>query len=140
MNESTAVKRNEPSTATSAANRSESAARREAEAALLPPVDVIEDRAGITLRADLPGVPKESLSLQLDADTLTIEGEVRLAVPQGMEASYVEVNIPRFRRVFTLSKELDASKVSAELKHGVLNLRIPKTEQAQPRRIEVKVG
>jgi HSP20 family molecular chaperone IbpA len=57
-----------------------------------------------------------------------------------MEASYAEVSVPRFRRVFTLSKELDTDKVSAEFKHGVLNLRIPKAEHAQPRRIDIKVS
>jgi len=109
------------------------------EAALMPPVDVIEDSTGITLYADLPGVPKDKLNLQVEADSLTIEGEVGLTIPEGMEASHAEVSLPRFRRVFTLSKELDPAKVSAELKQGVLTLRIPKAEHAQPRRIEIKV-
>lgn len=109
-------------------------------AALLPPVDVVEDSAGITLFADLPGVPREKLNLKVEADTLTIEGEVGLAVPEGMEASHAEVGLPRYRRVFTLSKELDSQKVAAELKNGVLKLRIPKAEHAQPRRIDIAVG
>jgi HSP20 family molecular chaperone IbpA len=106
----------------------------------MPPVDVIEDSTGITLSADLPGVPKDKLRLQVEADTLTIEGEVSIALPEGMEASYAEVSVPRFRRVFTLSKELDTGKVSAEFSQGVLNLRIPKAEHAQPRRIDIKVS
>jgi HSP20 family protein len=110
------------------------------EAALMPPVDVIEDSTGITLYADLPGVPKDKLNLQVEADTLTIEGELSLPVPEGMEASHAEVSLPRYRRVFTLSKELDAGKVSADLNQGVLRLRIPKAEHAQPRRIEIKVA
>jgi HSP20 family protein len=111
-----------------------------AEAALMPPVNVFEDAAGITLYADLPGVPKDKLSLQVEADTLTIEGEVSLDTPEGMEATHAEISLPRYRRVFTLSKELDSEKVSAELRNGVLKLRIPKAEHAQPRRIEVKAG
>lgn len=111
-----------------------------AEAALVPPVDVIEDAAGITLYADLPGVPKDKLDLQVEADTLTIEGEVTLNTPSGMAPGHVEVDVPRYRRVFTLSKELDSGKVSAEFRHGVLKLRIPKAEHAQPRRIEIKVA
>lgn len=110
------------------------------EPALLPPVDVIEDSTGITLYADLPGVPKDKLSLHVEADTLTIEGEISLATPEGMEASHAEVSLPRYRRAFTLSKELDAGKVSAELKNGVLTLRIPKAEHAQPRRIAINVA
>jgi len=110
------------------------------EPSLLPPVNVIEDASGITLYADMPGVPKEKLSLQIDADTLTIEGTLALDVPEGMEASHAEVNLPRYRRVFTLSKELDTDKVNAEFKQGVLKLRIPKAEHAQPRRIEVHIA
>lgn len=110
------------------------------EAALLPPVDVIEDAGGITLYADLPGVPKEKLSLHVEADTLTIEAELALNLPEGMEPSHAEVALPRYRRVFTLSKELDTGKVAAELNQGVLKLRIPKAEHAQPRKIEVKVA
>lgn len=109
------------------------------EAAMLPPVDVIEDTGGITLYADLPGVPKDKLSLQVEAGTLTIEGEVALDVPQGMEATHAEVSLPRYRRVFTLSKELDTQKVNAEFNQGLLKLRIPKAEHAKPRRIEVKL-
>jgi HSP20 family protein len=110
------------------------------EAALLPPVDVIEDSTGITLYADLPGVPRDKLSLRVEGDQLTLEGEVELAVTQGMQSHHAEVTLPRYRRAFTLSKELDAAKVSAELAQGVLRVRIPKAEHAQPRRIEVRVA
>lgn len=110
------------------------------EAALMPPVDVIEDSTGITLYADLPGVPKDKLHLHVEGDKLSIEGEIALSVPEGMAPSYVEVNLSRYRRVFTLSKELDPAKVSAELANGVLTLRIPKAEHAQPRRIEVRTA
>jgi HSP20 family molecular chaperone IbpA len=110
------------------------------ESALLPAVDVIEDADGILLYADLPGVSKDKLNLQVEADILTIEGEVDLQTPSDMAASHVEVEVPRFRRVFTLSKELDSSKVSAEFRHGVLKLRIPKAAHAQPRKIEIKVA
>jgi HSP20 family molecular chaperone IbpA len=137
MNDSNAMTRSEH---TSGAN---DAPRREpgpSDATLMPPVDVIEDSTGITLRADLPGVSKDKLNLQVEADTLTIEGEVSFPMPEHMEASFAEISVPRFRRVFTLSKELDVTKVSAELKHGVLNLRIPKAEHAQPRRVEIKVS
>jgi len=137
MNDTTAVTRNEASR-TDAATRNEAGQR--SDAALMPPVDVVEDSAGITLRADLPGVPKEKLKLQVEAGTLTIEGEVSIAMPESMEATYAEVSVPRFRRVFTLSKELDTDKVSAEFRHGVLSLRIPKAEHAQPRRIDIKVS
>lgn len=110
------------------------------DAALMPPVDVIEDSTGITLYADLPGVPRDELRLQVEGDTLSIEAEVRVDAPEGMTPSYAEVSLARYRRVFTLSKELDPAKVHAELGHGVLKLRIPKVEHAQPRRIEVRAA
>ena len=138
MNDTTTVTRNEQVARTDASTRNESAQR--GDTALIPPVDVIEDSTGITLRADLPGVPRDKLSLHVEADTLTIEGEVSLPALADMEASYAEVSVPRFRRAFTLSKELDTAKVSADFKHGVLTLRIPKAEHAQPRRIQINVA
>lgn len=114
------------------------ATRREA-GALLPPVDVIEDAAGITLYADLPGVSKENLHLHIEADTLNIEAELDLKLPEGMESTHAEVSQPRYRRSFTLSRELDADKVSAEFEQGVLRLRIPKAEHALPRKITIAV-
>jgi HSP20 family molecular chaperone IbpA len=105
--------------------------------ALLPPVDVIEDAEGITVYADLPGVPKERLDVHIDGEVLVIEGEMGLEMPQEMEATHVEVSLPRYRRVFTLSRELDPERMSAELKQGVLKVRIHKAEHAKPRRIEV---
>jgi HSP20 family molecular chaperone IbpA len=109
------------------------------EDALVPLVDVHEDAAGITLYADLPGVPKDRLALHLEADVLTIEGEVMLDLPSGMEPSHAEVGLPRYRRSFTLSRELDTERVEARLEHGVLVLRIPKAAHAQPRKIELRV-
>jgi HSP20 family molecular chaperone IbpA len=138
MNDSTTVARNETASGRDAAPRKETEGR--GDAALMPPVDVIEDAGGITLRADLPGVPKDKLHLQVEADTLIIEGEVGIETPKGMEASYAEVAVPRYRRVFTLSKELEPDKVTAELRNGVLNVRIPKAAHAQPRRIDIKVS
>lgn len=113
---------------------------RYSDAALTPPVDVIEDSGGITLFADLPGVSRDKLSLQVASDTLTIEAESGLSVPEGLESSHTEVGLGRFRRVFTLSKELDTNAISAELSQGVLKLRIPKAQHAQPRRIEIQAA
>lgn len=108
--------------------------------ALLPPVDVIEDSTGITLLADLPGVPKEALKLGVDGDQLSVEGEIVLPVPPGTDARHAEVQRSVWRRTFTLSKELDSGAVSAELQHGVLRVRIPKAPHAQPRRVQVQVA
>ena len=116
------------------------ATRTQSTPAMIPNVDVVEDDAGITISADLPGVPKDKLLLRIEGETLQIEGEVVSDAPEGMEAIYAEVRVPRYRRAFTLSRELDTEKINASMKDGVLNLRIPKAEHAQPRRIEVKAA
>jgi HSP20 family protein len=108
--------------------------------ALLPPVDIYEDEAGFTLTADLPGVSKERLGVKVNGDNLLIEGDVSVPAPQEMELLYAEILASSYRRSFTLSRELDASKIEANLKDGVLKLRIPKAEEARPRKIEIKVG
>ena len=77
--------------------------------------------------------------MRVDGDQLAIEAEAVLALPEGMTPSHAEVGLSRYRRTFTLSKELDADKVSAELSQGVLRVRIPKAEHAQPRKISVQV-
>lgn len=144
MNAVTEMKDNTPNTTssattdTTAASSGRNAARQER--ALLPPVDVLEDSTGITLYADLPGVPKDQLHLRVEGDQLAIEAEVSLPVPENMTAGHAEVTLSRYRRTFTLSKELDAEKVSADLNQGVLRVRIPKAEHAQPRKIEVRVA
>lgn len=112
----------------------------EHELAVPPDVDVFEDSAGITLLADMPGVPREQLELKVEGDTLLIEGAVQAQTPDGLEALYAEVRVPRYRRSFTLSRELDTTRIEAQLKDGVLNLRIPKQVHAQPRRITVTPG
>ena len=111
-----------------------------AQPAVLPPVDVYEDESGITLLADMPGVGKEQLELKVEGDTLLVEGRVSGALPDGLQPVYAEVRAPRYRRSFTLSRELDSSRIQAQLKDGVLSLRIPKQPHAQPRRITVTAG
>ena len=112
----------------------------EQQRAVLPAVDVFEDAAGITLLADMPGVPKDQLELKIEGDALLIEGGVQRLTPEGLEAVYAEVRVPRYRRSFTLSRELDTTGIEANLKDGVLTLRIPKQAHAQSRRIAVTSG
>ena len=125
-----------PSTTTPATPRDAAADTR----FVVPRVDVLEDETGITLLADLPGVPREHLELKVEGDTLLVEGVVSTPMPQELKSVYAEVRVPRYRRSFTLSRELDAGRIEANLKDGVLNLRIPKQEHARPRRIDVRAG
>lgn len=108
--------------------------------AVLPPVDILEDQTGITLYADLPGVPRENLTVRVEGEDLVIEASVRMPKSEQMELVYGEAQVPAYRRQFSLSRELDSSRIDASMKDGVLRLCIPKAEDAKPRRIEVKTG
>ncbi|CAB3790553.1 Hsp20/alpha crystallin family protein [Pararobbsia alpina] len=112
---------------------------RSAVAALIPPVDIVEDETGITITADLPGASRDRLEIKMEGEHLLIEAEAAVAVSEGLQLLHAEILEPRYRRAFRLSRELDGSKIEASLKDGVLTLRIPRIEQAQPRRIEVQV-
>jgi HSP20 family protein len=124
------------SEATQASRENDQTAQR----AAMPSVDIFEDAGGITLLADMPGVSRERLDVRLDGDTLVIDGTVEIPTQSGMSALWAEINVPRFRRMFTLSRELDTARIEANMKDGVLTLRIPKQVQAQPRRITVQAA
>ena len=108
--------------------------------ALAPAVDIAESESGITLVADMPGVAKDRLTIKVEGDNLTIEGQAQVDVPEGIELLHSEVRSPYFRRSFTLSRDLDPAKIEATLKNGVLQMHIPKSEEARPKRIDVKVA
>lgn len=112
---------------------------REPERVLRAPMDIFENAEGITIVADMPGVSKDRLNLQVDNDALIVEGEASIDMPEGMEALYADVRSTRYRRSFTLSGELQTDAIAASLKDGVLRVRIPKRAEVRPRKIEVKV-
>jgi|SRR5882762_3107450 len=109
-----------------------------AESAIRPPVDIFEDGDGITLLADMAGVSKERLNLRVDGNSLVLEGDMQFELPQQAEALYADVHATRYRRSFALSRELEADKIEANLKDGVLTVRIPKRAALRPRKIEVR--
>ncbi len=109
----------------------------ERETVLRPAVDIYEDATGITVKADLPGVSRDRLDVQVDGNALTIEGQAVIDMPEGMEALYADVSATRFRRSFTLSNELEVDKINAEMNNGELTLYLPKRAEVQPRKIEI---
>jgi HSP20 family protein len=118
----------------------QAAKAREESLALVPPVDIYENAQGITVQADMPGVSKDGLSIQADRNSLVIEGNAVIDVPAAMEAIHADVQATRYRRSFALSGELDAERIEATLKDGVLTLQIPKRAEFQPRKVEIRVG
>ena len=110
------------------------------EALIRPPVDIWEDKDGITLCADMPGVSKDRLNLRIDGNNLIVEGQVQFELPENAEALYADVRSSLYRRSFSLGGELESGKIEARLKDGVLTVRIPKRSELRPRKIEVQVS
>jgi HSP20 family protein len=113
---------------------------RERRATIVPAVDVFEDQTGITVVADLPGVSKDRLDVKVQDGNLMIEAEASVPTPDGLRLLHAEIPAPSYFRAFTLSPDFDTFKIEANLQDGVLKLRIPRSEKARPRRIEVKLG
>jgi HSP20 family molecular chaperone IbpA len=103
---------------------------------ITPPVDIFENSDGLVVKADLPGVAKEALEVRVDNNLLTIRGKAAHTAPG--QPVYREYTLANFFRQFELNDKVDQSKISAELKHGVLTLSLPKAEEAKPRKIEVR--
>ena len=120
--------------------RTEQAGANVPQRALAPAVDIVETDVGITLLADMPGVSTDRLNVKVEGENLTIEGRAQVDVPDNIELLHGEVRTPYFRRTFALSRDLDAAKIEATLRNGVLQMHIPKSEEAKPKRIEVKVA
>jgi HSP20 family protein len=105
---------------------------------LAPPVDIYETQDGLVVMADLPGVAKDGIDVRVENGLLTLHGRASHASPG--EPIYREFELVNFFRQFELSDKVDQGKISAELKHGVLTLHLPKAEEAKPRKVEVKVA
>lgn len=142
MNTHYAVHKNVPqNTPVQAKSSQEHAALAQEDISLYPLVDIFEDNNGITLIADLPGVNKEALHIHVEGENLIIEGDLYSAESdETVRAVYSEVAATHYKRLFTLSKELDTSKIEATFNDGVLTLHIPKAAHAQPKKIEIKVA
>ena len=106
----------------------------------VPEVDIYETPEGLHLWADMPGVDDKSLHVQLADGALTIEGQVNVHEYENLAPVYTEYNVGNYVRRFTLSSDVDAERIRAELTNGVLHLELPKSERAKPRRINVTVG
>jgi HSP20 family protein len=108
----------------------------------VPDVDIRENEEALWLWADMPGVEQQDVEVELHDDVLTIAGRVSTKSYEGLSPLYTEYNVGNFQRRFTLphGERFDRDQVTAKLTNGVLTVKLPKTEKAKPRRIEVAVG
>jgi len=105
---------------------------------MTPLVDIYENSEEVLLVADVPGVVRDNISINLDKDQLTL-----LARRSGQSTSHSrgeEHSWPDYYRAFLVPQGVDASRISADLSEGVLRVHLPKSEAVKPRRIEVKAG
>jgi HSP20 family protein len=106
-----------------------------------PLVDITEDEKEYVIKAELPDVKKEDIKLTVEDNVMSISGERKYEKEEkGKKYHRVERAYGSFLRSFTLPEAADGSKVSAEYKDGLLNVRLPKSEKAKPKSIEVKVS
>jgi HSP20 family protein len=115
--------------------------REPTEEAFSPLVDIYETESEVVLVAEVPGAPREAVSVRVDKGVLTIEADAGFEVPDESSArTYVAFEPGRFFRAFALSDEIDREKITASVANGVLTVHLPKAEAAKSQTIEIKVG
>lgn len=102
-----------------------------------PTASFREDSSGLTLQVAVPGLEDKDLQLGLEKDVLTLSGERKVTVPEGYEALRQERSGWKFTRSWRLPYPVDAEKVSAQLKNGILTVTLPRVPETQPHRIAV---
>lgn len=105
-----------------------------------PLVDVMEDASGLHFAIYLPGIEPEKVELTAENNTLSVKAERPFTKPENANQYRLEGTYGNFVRSFTIPNTFDLSRVGANFKHGVLYIDLPKTEAAQPRKIEVRVN
>jgi HSP20 family protein len=103
----------------------------------VPPTDIFETEDALMVVMELPGVEKQSITLNVENNVLSIDARIDFKKYEGFEPLYTEYNIGHFARSFTLSNKIDQQQISAQLNDGVLALILKKAREAQPRQIAI---
>jgi HSP20 family protein len=104
-----------------------------------PPVDIFEKGDALVIRAEVPGVDRNDVDVRIENGVLMLKGERKHEEDVQEKSAYrMERVYGSFTRSFSLPTTVDASKISARLKDGVLELRLPKTEEAKPKRVMIE--
>src|SRR6201997_2159035 len=104
----------------------------------LPTADIYETQDALSVVLEVPGVEKNNVDIRVEDGVLKVEGRLDFSKYQGLQPLYTEYNVGHYSRSFRLSSKIDQNKIAAELKDGVLSLKLPKIEEAKPRIIQVK--
>jgi HSP20 family protein len=103
----------------------------------VPAADIYETDEAMTVLMEMPGVERNNLTVSLENDVLQVQGQIDFSKYEGLEPIYTEYNIGHYARSFTLSRQIDQGRISAQIQDGVLTLTLPKAAEAQPRRIAI---
>ncbi len=105
--------------------------------AFMPVTDISETPEALTVVLEMPGVDRNSIEANVEDNVVTIEGRIDFTKYEGMQPVYTEYNVGHYARSFEISNKIDQSKISAQMKDGVVTIVLPKAEQAKPRKIQV---
>jgi HSP20 family protein len=107
---------------------------------LVPSVDIFEDKSDVVVKVELPGIKKEDIDVTLTEDTITISGEKKMEEEVKKKDYYrCESSYGSFVRTFTLPSEVQTGKAKTKMKDGILEIRIPKTDEAKKKEVKVKI-
>ncbi len=101
---------------------------------------MFETEDALTIVLEMPGVDRDHMEIGIDNGVLTVEGQIDFGKYEGLQPIYGEYNIGPYRRSFRIPNRIDQDKISAEMRDGVIQLLLPKAEEAKPRKIEVRTG
>jgi HSP20 family molecular chaperone IbpA len=113
---------------------------RDAADTVAPDADVIEQEHALVVVADMPGCDDQSVDIHVERGILTIEGRADQETEKGYRLEVAEYSPTSYRRSFTLSNQVDVSKIEASMKDGVLRIVLPKAEEARVRKIQVQTS
>lgn len=104
----------------------------------VPAADIYEAENDLMVVLEMPGVEKSNVAVHVEDGVLNVEGRLDLTKYRGLQPLYTEYNIGHYSRSFRLSGKIDQNQIAAEMKDGILSLRLPKIEEAKPRTIQIK--
>ena len=104
----------------------------------VPSADIYEDEDELTVILEMPGVDKGNVEVSIEDGILRVGGRLDFSKYEELQPLYTEYNVGHYSRSFTLSNKIDQNKIAAEMKDGVLSLKLPKVEEGKPRSIQIK--
>ncbi|WP_217351396.1 Hsp20/alpha crystallin family protein [Aquisalimonas sp. 2447] len=110
------------------------------ERSLVPPVEIYEEDDALYLVADMPGVTKDTLDVEIGNKVLEIEGRITVDMPENVTPMFAEVRASRYARRFTLGDDIDTTNAEASIRDGVLTVKLPKQDSHRRRRIDIQTA